>query len=265
MPAAGAGSCNLAIDGRFELNDLPAGLWHVFVNGAVFESGEMRGRNVYAPLATVRLKAGETKKLEIDGSRFRLGELTGLAFVNGRPFADGIVFLARFRQDLAGRWIGHGGQYLKTDAMGRFSYPHLDPMHYRIELRNDGVCIHVGNRFACAPGQKIHKVVDYKCPRVRLHLVEQDGKTGIPHLRVEGDSQGLKNSLYAVTDANGWVDLPFAPVGKIDLRANRTRWSDAQHKMTFQAWRKLEVALDPIDIQKGTGVQVFTRKVPPKR
>ncbi|MFN9949058.1 MAG: hypothetical protein ACK56S_19640 [Planctomycetota bacterium] len=98
----------IADDGAFDATGLPPGQWQVEVTGWI-RSGNTANIRLFRS-AKVQLADDVTTTQDLDLSFVLPGALEGLVFLNGQPFASGVVHL-----------MGAGEQTnAKTDAEGRF-------------------------------------------------------------------------------------------------------------------------------------------------
>ncbi|MGH9361402.1 MAG: MSCRAMM family protein, partial [Thermoanaerobaculia bacterium] len=108
-----------AADGRYSIDDLPAG--EASVEVSAFGRVSRRG--------TVQLREGERSVLDFSGSR---GSIAGRVTSGGKPLAGAEVSLAGKQRDL-------GGARAVADAEGVFRFENLAPGRYQIEAERAGV------------------------------------------------------------------------------------------------------------------------------
>ena len=199
----------LAKDGTFVFEDLPIGegtLW-------LHQKRGRQWRQIVLSRTKVQLTAGKTTQVSIDVRKFMPGRVTGRALVDGRPPKNASVHL---------RGASFEGPY-KLDEHGRFVARAVQPGTYRAFLllqdksRRRTTAIPGKESFKLEPGAQLDRVFVFEHLKLRIRLLQPDGKTPVARTRCYVDGRPL------MTDAEGWVLLDPAPRREIRVQVLRGR------------------------------------------
>lgn len=241
-------------DGTLELQGLPAGMWRVFLEPRQRLGDGFTWRQSRNPIAKVDLIAGQRTELEIDASRLRPAVLRGRVTLDGRPFANGELYLGF--ADTEG-----GGLFARTDANGAWERTGVEAGTYSLELRGGGAAARIGATRAIAPGETASWNVDVVLPALTLRIETAAGEPAAGwHLEI--GVGGPLGSLYGTTDRHGRITWPFAPAGTHDARAYPPDWPERRKAIPRAEWPSHASRLDPIEVPARGGSLEFVRRLP---
>lgn len=200
--------------------DVPAGCWQVLLQRQLAVDGQASPvwLRTPAPLATVVLAAGETRRLELDATRVLApAELGGTAFVDGEPAGTVVLLCGEPGGSGDDVRVRHAVETL-TDARGVFRFTRLPPGAYALELRvrcgGAAVAVPHGEWLRLEPGER----------RVHAPIAVT---TGAVRIRVRGNQlagRGVELSappgiaLLGTLDGNGEVLFERVPAANYRVR-----------------------------------------------
>lgn len=229
-------------EGRFEVRGLPVGRCVVTLNNYVrYEGG---GGTQRTRLATVDLQAGE-QDLEIDLGPARPATLHATVVAGGRPCVAAQVMVAGLPAPDGPDF--HSPAFTTyCDARGGLVLPGLPAATYRIYLehrdRETGTSHWVPSAETCEvqPGATVHARFTAERRRVRVRVLDTDGRTPVAHAAFLF-TPGLDRNPHH-TDADGWLTLDPAPAGAFHLRVALAQGP---------AWSPSGALLGPLELPPG--------------
>jgi hypothetical protein len=262
-------ACNIADDGSFALDDVPAGRWSLYLDKVRQDSrGQLLIGFIVAPVATLELRDGETSELVIDGTKFTTSTLTGTVRIDGRPLSNAAVSIGARRCVGSGTTGAERGMSVPTDQNGAFSTVLDPPACYQIGLPLRTKSFQGGTTllawFPAPVGGVIHHDFDLRTGSVRLRLVEADGTTPVRQRQVLFASGSEGWFGQGTTNDDGWIELPPMPSVRWVPRIHRRSRAEALAAgQSDQAWWQDTVELEPFTVTEGVSSEVV-RKLPAK-
>jgi len=246
-------------DGSFELRDIPAGLWDLFLTA--WKPGS-RGRVVQeeipVPIAHFRLSSGKVTTVRIDGRDLACGSIRGLVRCNGKALASARLYTQLGSPASGGSVKGRVWQSnIATDANGRFVATGLYPGHYRLGVASSTLsALHVSSWLQLTAGGSIDRVFDFKAAPVDLQIVNAHGRPLQRRTQVLVEFENSVGSFSGQLDAGGRVRISLVPPGKHAVIVFLTKGSNAPGRKVTR------VNLQPIRVTSSIEEQRFTRKTP---
>jgi hypothetical protein len=266
-PSGRPRSTTLEADGTFEIQDVPARRWDLFLQGV--RAGALGGwtsQSAVAPVATLDLREGETTEVVIDATRLMPATLTGTIRIDGKPHTG--VYLEAARCGESRHRSFRMNTDVSADDRGAFSAQLQPPACYRIGATFDNPSSHgtflLLDWFQAVAGTSVHHDFDLRTGTVRFRLLEADGNTLLPNRTVYFWSADGELRATGTTNDDGWVDLPPMPAARLEPRVHRSTLEKA--RQDGLSWQDLEAnawRLDPFTITAGTTTEVV-RKLPAK-
>lgn len=172
-------------------------------------------------LAEFTLESGEIEELVLDASAFAPGSLSVTLRLDGVPAAGARFALLRMTPDRPFFPMRTGE--LTADAAGRCEIPSLPAGDYGLELlfgeRQPYRALAWGGTAKVQAGVTLNVAADFVHRILRVRLI--DHRDGAPirnaSYQVQGGSR-FEFSFGTVTDAEGWVVLDPAPLGKVSIQ-----------------------------------------------
>ena len=199
---------DLGADGTWRIGGVPAGRYEVRYS-----------KTSNAVLATVELRAGEEKQLDLDAANLLPGRATGRLFVDGAPW-QGKVNFVRLGDD-GGTWTAI------SDATGAATSPWLLPGTYlpSVQFEQGNHTRHIFGTvpFTLSPGGEVRFTADLHRRSVTVTLLDADGKPVADHILIP---ELLDHPDYSWTwrygtrtDARGIALFDPIPPGRVQIRA----------------------------------------------
>jgi hypothetical protein len=259
--------CRIEPDGTFELADVPAGGWDLFLQGWRKTEGQWESRSSNAPVTSLELSAGETTDVVIDGDQLMPAPLTGTCLVDQRP-PSGAQSLRLESRPLVVREPGflHNNVVLLTDTAGAFAAVLEPPACYRLSLMCNTpafvALLPLTDWFPAVARASVHHDFQVRTGTVRFRLLQADGTTPVPQRLVTFQQANSDGGGRGTTDDDGWIELPQMPAMRMAARTQR--WSQDEAKaagLSAQEQGQATVELETFTVTEGTSVEVV-RKLP---
>jgi len=184
-------------NGSFDFDHVPPGRWQVVLQ--VGDEVEMPA------LATVELREGQTKTVELDAERHVPARLTGRVLVAGRVPAG-----PAFARLYPGKGTAYFSDEPRVSGEGRFTFERVPAGRYRLGLRTSQGRFIDPNWIELRSSDRIDVTRDLPQLRVRLRVLDQHGSPlakKVVALFTDQDSFLGSHRL----DENGTVQLDPAP------------------------------------------------------
>lgn len=202
-PARGDPPIEIAADGKFEIDHVPAGEWSLCLLLAL---GSDSGRTVLPQhLVPVVLRDGEVAQRDVDLSGYRTGRLEAQVLHNGAPLASAFVcpkpVVTAGSGEVARMW-----STVRTDAEGRISCTRFHgPFHLEWSPTHTpfAACLRADETIEVLPGQTVTQVFHLRSGTLRARVVDANGAPAAG-VKVELiDAAGEWRWTMPETDADG--------------------------------------------------------------
>ena len=208
-------------DGAFRFAELDPGNYSLSFAARRPGSEPARFDSLEPELATITLEPGEIEELVLDASAFAPGSLVLTLRLDGAPAAG-----ARFsilRKDPERPYFPMQVGELTADAAGRYEFHSLPAGEYGFELlfgeREPYRALAWGGAAKVETGVTLQVAADFMHRIIRARLI--DHRDGTPLRNASYHLQGgsrFDSFFGATTDAEGWVVLDPAPLGKVSFQ-----------------------------------------------
>lgn len=209
FPAENDPAVQVGEDGTFLFDHVPAGTFHLALEGWSFDRPGRRG--LAEPVATVELREGQTSAVAVDLPAWLPATVEGQLLRNGVPWAEQTARLIVRHEDVLGRQQQRWEE-IRTDRDGRFVVrTRQGHANLAVTQRQQAAwhTLRAAQEVFVASGQVTGAVFAIDSGTLRLRLVGADGKpvAGVPVVLV-GDERlaGLAVRANSVpSDAQGWI------------------------------------------------------------
>ncbi len=247
-------------DGSFRIDAIPPGTWDVMF--AYKMPGERNNSKLHEPLATVTLRAGETRKIDLDISRAQPATLVGTVTLADEPVAHRSIELVMLGANVF--WgnlrVAEQQMAVETDGAGQFK-ARVPPAEWTVRIappdaqHNDLRWIYSDDKVVIGPGQQVVQHFGCEHRQLEVRLVDAAGKPSAN--RVFQVWRGRRLGPSFRTDASGVLTVDPVPAEPFDLVTwprellGQKEQTNYIREHPYPEWTQVLIRIGPIAPQDG--------------